>query len=172
MEQEPSTAEIGEELGSLTSPNAGVDRTAPSAVEQDQTKEPEIAGAPPTRLTYWTLENGDIAYAFRNDALRRALFHDRGHELVMKQGSDNAVRAAVRIAREKWGNAITLNGGDAFKERALKWAVAGNMQITNPELRPRSAELSKAVAKMSRPEKDRAPEQELGTIRRGIDLGL
>lgn len=172
MEQEPATLEVGEDLGSLTSPNAGADRTIPPVVEQDQAKEPEIAGAPPTRLVYWTLENGDVAYGFRNDPLRRALFHDRGRELVMKQNSDDAARAAVRVAREKWGNAITLSGTDEFKERALKWAVAMNVQVTNAELGQRQADLRKTVT-ISQHARHRTIEQELsGERKREIDLNL
>lgn len=66
------SASDGDVIGS---PNARRDRTVPTGVEKDQEKEPELPGAPPTRLVYWTLDGSDVAYAFRNDSQRRALFH-------------------------------------------------------------------------------------------------
>ncbi len=156
------SASDGDVIGS---PNARRDRTVPTGVEKDQEKEPELPGAPPTRLVYWTLDGGDVAYAFRNDSQRRALFHDRGGELLMKQQSDEAVRAAVRVAREKWGGTITLSGSDEFKETALKWAVAMNVDVANVELRQKHADLAKVID-ATRVPPGKAPLLDIG----GLDL--
>jgi len=147
----------------VSAPSATRNHTVPSGVEADQTKEPEFTGAPPTRLVYWTLDGGDVAYAFRSHSRRQELFHDRGGELLMKQQCDEAVRAAVRVAREKWGGTITLSGSDDFKEKALKWAVAMNVDVANVELRQKHADLAKAID-ATRVPPGKAPSLDIGVL--------
>lgn len=83
----------------------------------------------------------------------------------MKQQSDEAVRAAVRVAREKWGGTITLSGSDEFKEIALKWTVAMNVDVANVELRQKHADLAKVIDATRLPP-GKAPLLDIG----GLDL--
>lgn len=41
----------------------------------------------------------------------------------MRQQSDETIAAALRLAGERWGGEVTINGSAAFKERALRIAV-------------------------------------------------
>jgi len=157
-------------IATITAPKATFDRTVPTSIERDQTNEPEMAGAPPTQLVYWTLKSGDVVYAFKSDQERHELFRDRGTEVAVKEQSADAVRAAVRVAREKWGTPLTFEGSAAFKERALGWAVAMGLDVTNAELRLRHSELAKIVPETNTGRE--LQERDLSKNRREIDLNL
>jgi hypothetical protein len=64
-------------------------------------------------------------------------FVDKGGQVVVHDWkNEDAVRAAMKLASEKWG-AITLTGNEKYKELAIRIAAESGYEITNPELRER-----------------------------------
>ena len=64
-------------------------------------------------------------------------FVDKGAQVVVHDWkNEDAVRAAMKLASEKWG-AITLTGNEKYKELAVRIAAESGYEITNPELRER-----------------------------------
>ncbi|MCS6116857.1 TraI/MobA(P) family conjugative relaxase [Shewanella baltica] len=62
---------------------------------------------------------------------------DDGQQLkIARNITAEGVIAALKMAQERFGNTITINGTDEFKTLAVKAAVVGNVQVTfsDPEL--------------------------------------
>ncbi|MBC5803157.1 MAG: relaxase/mobilization nuclease domain-containing protein [Candidatus Eremiobacteraeota bacterium] len=106
---------------------------------------PDLAGRPAqTRLRglqFRVRVDGAVAYYDGNDALRREVIRDQGFRIVVRQQSGETIAAALRLAAERWGGDITINGSAAFKERALKVAVDLGIRARNGELQDRQREL-------------------------------
>lgn len=69
------------------------------------------------------------------------MIRDEGSRIVVRQHSDQMIRAAILLAVERCGGEITINGNGAFKERALRVAIENGITIRNPELKQRESEL-------------------------------
>ena len=95
--------------------------------------------------------DGSVAYHDANDILRREVIRDEGSRIVVREQSDEAIRAAMRLASERWGGEMTINGSAAFKERAFRIAVEYGVRVRNLSMKSRQAELIQA----SRFSKDR-----------------
>lgn len=69
---------------------------------------------------------GTIIYRFGNGAIR-----DDGARLKVSLGADQAaLQCALQMALERYGERISVNGSDAFREQILMAAVAGNLHVT------------------------------------------
>ena len=69
------------------------------------------------------------------------MIRDEGSRIVVLEHSDETIRAAMRLAAERWGGEITINGSAAFKERAMRIAVEYGVRVRNPGLKNRQADL-------------------------------
>lgn len=90
-------------------------------------------------LDYTVARNGDVAYHWKFD--RREAFRDTGDRVRMHDTSNDSLDAALKIAREKWGTKITVQGSVEFKERALERAVGLGLHVANTELQNRQRQL-------------------------------
>jgi hypothetical protein len=113
--------------------------------DPDTVTGPDIAGRPAqTRLRgleFRVRLDGTVAYHDGSDTLRRELIRDEGSRIVVRQQSDATIAAALRLAAERWGAGVTINGSAAFKERALRIAVDLGLRARNGELQDRQRDL-------------------------------
>lgn len=112
----------------------------------------------PHPLTYTVERNGDVTY---HDATGRAVLQDASREVRMFQLDDAAIETGLRLAAQKFGQRLTLNGDAAFQRRAVEIAVANGLkvQFTDPNLERYRAELEQAKRpSRAQPAKPRAPE--------------
>jgi hypothetical protein len=71
-------------------------------------------------------KRGTIIYKVGESAVR-----DDGDKLKVSRGADDAAMlAALRMAQERYGDRITVNGSADFKERIARAAAAANLSIT------------------------------------------
>ena len=71
-------------------------------------------------------KKGTIIYRVGASAIR-----DDGDKLkVSREADKEGLEAALRMAMERYGNFITVNGSDDFKEKIVRSAVTANLQIT------------------------------------------
>lgn len=71
-------------------------------------------------------KKGTIIYRVGASAIR-----DDGDKLkVSREATKDGLDAALRMAMERYGNLITVNGTDDFKERIVRAAVSSNSQVT------------------------------------------
>jgi len=77
-------------------------------------------------LVYQVEANGDVTYSQHGQAVLR----DEGqHIAVLDQNSDEAIAAALLLAREKFGQNLTLTGSPEFQRRVVAVAVAQGIPI-------------------------------------------
>jgi hypothetical protein len=70
-------------------------------------------------------KTGNIIYRAGASAVR-----DDGNKLSVSKGADrDTLQAALRMAMEKYGSQITVNGSTAFKEKIVKASVFANLPI-------------------------------------------
>jgi hypothetical protein len=70
-------------------------------------------------------KHGTIIYRVGASAVR-----DEGDTLRVSRGAEqDAIQAALRMALERFGKTITVNGSDAFKEQIIVAATAANLPI-------------------------------------------
>jgi hypothetical protein len=109
--------------------------------DADELTGPDITGRPSqTRLRgleFRVRLDGSVAYHDGSDILRRELIRDEGSRIVVRQQSDETIAAALRLATERWGGEVTINGSAAFKERALLIAIELGIRVRNSELQDR-----------------------------------
>jgi hypothetical protein len=110
--------------------------------EADTLTGPDITGRPAeTRLhglKFRVRFDGAVAYHDGNDLLRRELIRDEGSRIIVRQQSDETIAAALRLAAERWGGGVTINGSAAFKERAARIADELGIRVRNSELQDRN----------------------------------
>jgi hypothetical protein len=71
-------------------------------------------------------KKGTIIYSVGASAVR-----DDGDKLKVSRGTDHAgLQAALRLAMERYGSRIKVNGSAAFKEQIAKAAAAANLPVT------------------------------------------
>ncbi len=113
--------------------------------EPDSMSGPDVAARPAERrlrgLAFRVQLDGTVAYHDGGDILRREVIRDEGSRIVVRQQSDNTIAAALRLAAERWGGEVTINGSAAFKERALHIAADIGIRARNGELQGRQREL-------------------------------
>lgn len=70
-------------------------------------------------------KNGTVIYRFGTGAVR-----DDGHKLGLSIGADQATMlAALRMAIQRYGDRIAVNGSDTFKEQILATAVGAGLPV-------------------------------------------
>jgi hypothetical protein len=80
----------------------------------------------PTRAHDSVTKQGTIIYRVGASAVR-----DEGAMLRISRGGDQiAMQSALRMAIERFGSRITVNGSDAFKEQIIVAAAAANLSMT------------------------------------------
>ncbi|MFP2768288.1 TraI/MobA(P) family conjugative relaxase [Oceanisphaera sp. KMM 10153] len=90
-------------------------------------------------------KKGTIIYRAGSSAVR-----DDGDRLQVSRGSGQAaVQSALRMAMERYGNRITVNGSPEFKARVIRAAVDGQLSVTfaDPGLEQRRQSLAKSQSK-------------------------
>jgi hypothetical protein len=88
-------------------------------------------------------KKGTIIYRFGTTAVR-----DDGDKLNVSRGANqDGLQDALRIAMERYGERITVNGTDAFKEQIAQAAIAAKLPITfdDAALERRRQELSQPI---------------------------
>jgi len=115
---------------------------------------PGIAARPAERrlrgLEFRVRLDGTVAYHDGGDILRREVIRDEGSRIVVRQQSDGAIAAALRLAAERWGGEVTINGSSASKERALHIAMGLGISARNPELQKRQREAAQRRSDVER----------------------
>lgn len=77
-------------------------------------------------LTHSISTSGDVTYSTAGVAVLR----DEGQHLaVLDPSSDEAIKAALLLGREKFGNTLTLTGSIEFQEKAVRVAVANGIHV-------------------------------------------
>ncbi len=79
--------------------------------------------------TDWNTKKGLLNF-YKNEKLA---FYDNGYRITVLLQSDENIKDALLLAKEKWGG-VTLYGTDEFKKRALEIALQNNIEVKNPEL--------------------------------------
>jgi len=55
-----------------------------------------------------------VVYHDVNDLSRRKVIRDEGSRIVVREPLDETMRVAMRLAVERWGGEVTINGSAAF----------------------------------------------------------
>lgn len=109
--------------------------------DSDTMTGPDTAARPAEKrlrgLEFRVRIDGAVAYHDENDLLRRDVIRDEGSRIVVLYQSDATIAAALRIAAERWGGDVTINGSAAFKERGLLIAVELGIRVRNSDLQDR-----------------------------------
>jgi Large polyvalent protein-associated domain 7 len=115
-------------------------------------------------ITYQMQRNGSVLYLVRD----RPAFIDHGQQILMHKAAnedDQAVLAAVLLAKEKWGGKFELTGSEAFKRRALavmlKYDV--DVQLKNPQQEALRRELMQSNSRADIAQDNGSPIPLLGT---------
>jgi hypothetical protein len=111
--------------------------------------------------------HGNISY--RNEGGKEILM-DTGRHLFFTGAADKdagTIEAGLRLAREKFGNNIQLNGSEEFKKRACEQAVKLGINVTNGEMTPYLYQLKQARQQQQQQTK----QQELQQQRPGPSRG-
>lgn len=120
---------------------------------------------PKRSLAQWTQEydvkrNSDKSVSYNRDNQER--FVDHGKGVSIKSNDDRSIKDAVSLAREKWGERITVNTQDTEKREAIMRAMAQQgVKLANKDeaMQHRYAEITKQVeserlrAELSRPQR-------------------
>ena len=76
-------------------------------------------------------KNGDVLYQFNKTAVR-----DTGNELKLNGADEESLEKAIRMARNKFGDHLKIDGSEAFKHDVLKVVIETGQNVTfdDPEL--------------------------------------
>ena len=100
--------------------------------------------------------NGDVLYTVKGARIR-----DTGGELRLDADKGGDLASAVRLARDKYGDHLSVNGDDKFKAAVVEAAVSSGQNVTfaDPEMERRRQLLSELSANKSRDNRPRQPDQ-------------
>lgn len=101
--------------------------------------------------------NGDVLYTVSGARIR-----DTGERLRLDADQDGDVAAAIRLAREKYGDHLSVDGDEKFKQAVVEAAVASGQAVTfaDPAMEQRRQILQELVNAKTEGGKER--EQEKG----------
>jgi phage/plasmid primase-like uncharacterized protein len=107
----------------------------------------ELIGKLLEGMSYETQKNGSVVYLLH----QKPIFTDHGNQILMHSAAnddDQAILAAVLLAKEKWGGEIELTGTDDFKRRALEVMLKNNVEVRlkNPQQEVMLREMQQATA--------------------------
>ena len=92
--------------------------------------------------------NGDVTYSQNG----RDVLRDEGqHIAVLDQNSDEAITAALLLAREKFGTDLTLTGSPEFQRRVVAVAQGIPIKFVDPHLEAIRLQLTKEKRQAARP---------------------
>ena len=96
-------------------------------------------------VTYETQKDGSVLYLLH----KKPAFVDHGQQILMHKegdGDEQAILAAILLAKQKWGGKLELTGTEEFKARALAAMVKHGVEVQfkNPEQEARWRDLKKA----------------------------
>lgn len=115
-------------------------------------------------------KKGTIIYSVGKSAVR-----DDGDKLMVSRGADQAgLIAALRMATDRYGNCITVNGSVAFKEQIVQAAIAANLLISFDDvaLERRRQQLANTAPNMTNKEnKHGNNSNDINAVRRQPDRG-
>ena len=124
------------------------------------------AGIAPLRATQdGVTKKGTVIYRVGASAIR-----DDGHSLNVSRGAtQEGLEAALRLACERYGKQITVNGTDAFKELVARAAAASSLDITfdDDALERRSQTLATTTQEKTHDNADRGRADQSGDGRAG-----
>lgn len=108
-------------------------------------------------VTYKPQKDGSVLYLVSE----RPAFVDHGQQLVMaaKANEDEeAILAAVLLAKEKYGGSLEVTGSEAFQRRAIEVMLKHNIDVTlkNPQQDALRRDLAKTRGDTSEPSKSAA----------------
>ncbi|MBY9629139.1 hypothetical protein KUU78_30985 (plasmid) [Pseudomonas aeruginosa] len=117
-------------------------------------------------VTYKAQKDGSVLYMVSE----RPAFIDHGQQIVMADKAnedEEAILAAVLLAKEKYGGAFELTGSEAFQRRAIEIMLKHKVDVTlkNPQQDALRRELAKAKPEASEKQeaaKAAAPEPRIG----------
>lgn len=114
-------------------------------------------------ITYEMKRDGSVLYLVRD----RPAFVDHGQQILMHKATnedDEAVLAAVLLAKEKWGGKIELTGTEEFKRRALVVMLKHNVdvQLKNPQQEALRRELAQSTPRADGAQDDAGPKPLMG----------
>lgn len=92
--------------------------------EKATAREPSLAY---TRLSYQVDRRGHVTYS---DVAGRALLRDEGRRVSMLNVDRATVETGLRLAKEKFGNKLSIEGTDAFKRTVVELTVQKNIGVT------------------------------------------
>lgn len=76
----------------------------------------------------------DVHYILKNTNTLSA-FVDRGREIdIHAWRDDDAVKAALQLATQKWPEGVKVTGTQEYQEKCVRLAVEHGFKINNPEL--------------------------------------
>lgn len=97
-------------------------------------------------LSWRVSKNGRVTYTFKSG---EPAFLDEGSMLTFRRTevSDEALKASLLYAADKWRGDIRINGGDAvFKARAVRMATELGLIVRNQELRDMQRNVQEELA--------------------------
>ena len=100
--------------------------------------------------------NGDVLYVVNGTRIR-----DTGERLRLDVSQGGDVTAAIRLAREKYGDHLSVDGDEKFKQAVVEAAVASGQAVTfaDPAMERRRQILQELVNAKTEGEKEREQEQ-------------
>lgn len=101
--------------------------------------------------------NGDVLYTVNGARIR-----DTGEQLRLNADKGGDLASAIRLARDKYGNHLTVDGDDKFKKAVVEAVVSSNQTVTfaDPEMERRRQVLEQMKDAKQQGEKDQAREME------------
>lgn len=100
--------------------------------------------------------NGDVLYTVSGARIR-----DTGKQLRLDADKDGDLASAVRLAREKYGDHLTVDGDEKFKAAVVEAAVSSGQSVTfaDPDMERRRQVLEQMKDAKQQGEKEQAQEK-------------
>jgi len=120
-------------------------------------------------LRYSVSGNGNVTY---HDEYGIALFQDCWRAVRLYQDDAKTIETGLRLAQQKFGSKLSLNGSDEFKRRAVEVAVYSGMRVkfNDEKLNEYAFEYADAIKTKVNPERT-FPDEALARFRRNIGDG-
>lgn len=95
-------------------------------LQHSENKEPENAPIL-TRLNYKVDRKGDVHYS---DTAGKRLFTDAGREVRTYDNKPHEIETALRLAMQKFGSNLSVNGTDEYKNAVLNVVVKSEIRVS------------------------------------------
>jgi hypothetical protein len=128
-------------------PMAEAVNTIEGTEDAEKKRRQQEAEAINRQLAYTVDRTGNVTY-YADPAKRRAVVIDSGERVTVAAPKDaQAVETGLRLAVQKWGPSLKIEGGEEFKRQVIEAAVRSGVRVEfedramNEELQRRRAEL-------------------------------